>query len=445
MDSQARRELAAGIGSAAVPIEGPGGDWTPLLERLGRAHIVLLGEASHGSQEFYRARTILTERLIAEHGFQAVVVEADWPDAYRVNRYARGESGDATATEALGGFMRFPVWMWRNTEVGAFVEWLYEHNATARAGLPPVGFYGMDLYSLHASADAVLRYLERVDPKAAELARQRYACFEPYRADVHDYGRTAEHALEDCEPEAIRQLLDLLRQRARYLQTDGLSAEEAFFDAEQNARLVRGAEAYYRAMYRGSVESWNLRDGHMAGTVESIYAQLERRFGSARLVVWAHNSHLGDAGATSLSGEGEINLGQMIRARHGRRCFIVGFTSFEGTVTAAPRWAAPGRRMHLRPALEGSVERIFHEAGPAKFWLPLGEAAPKGLERPLLERAVGVVYRPESERLSHYFEARIAAQFDAVVHFDQTHAVRPIDAAVGVREPEPPETFPSGV
>jgi erythromycin esterase-like protein len=430
---------------SAVPLTGGRTDYDPLLEAIGDARFVLLGEASHGTHEFYRERAEITKRLIAEKGFTAVTVEADWPDAYRVNRFVRGRRDDADAEEALAGFRRFPTWMWRNADVLDFVGWLRARND----GLPDAekaGFYGLDLYSLHASIAEVLAYLRKVDPEAAARARGRYSCFDHFGADAQAYGyATATGIAEPCEPEVVRQLVELRRSAAEYARRDGRVARDDFFFAEQNARLIKNAEEYYRAMFRGRISSWNLRDRHMAETLEALIPFLEEDGRTARIVVWAHNSHLGDARATEMGEAGELNVGQLVRERHGPEAFLVGFTTYQGTVTAASEWDAPAERKRVRPGMPGSYEAIFHEAGLPRFLLmlsPRGKAADALLD-PRLERAIGVIYLPETERRSHYFYARMPAQFDAVLHFDETRAVEPLERFAELPTEEVPETFPS--
>jgi len=437
--------LAEVVRGAARPLAGERSDYDALLERVGDARFVLLGEASHGTDDFYVARAEITKRLVEEKGFMAVAVEADWPDAYRVNRYVRGAGEDRDADAALGGFKRFPTWMWRNTTVLEFVEWLRSRNASA--GGAAVGFYGLDLYSLRGSVDAVLDYLERVDPDAARRARQRYSCFD-YFGDPQAYGYAAAFGVEEpCEGAVVEQLVELRRRGAEYAGRDGHVARDEFFFAEQNARLVKNAEEYYRSMFRGRAESWNRRDRHMAETLDALVAHLEAEGPPAKVVVWAHNSHLGDARATEMGEGGELNLGQLVRERHGSGSVLVGFTTHAGTVTAAHDWDRPPRLMRVRPALEGSYELLFHRAGPGRFYLDLREGgrAADLLRRPRLERAIGVIYRPETERWSHYFNARLGEQFDAVFHFDETRAVVPLEAGSGWHDGEPPETYPSGV
>jgi erythromycin esterase-like protein len=435
-------ELARAVADAAVPLESEA-DLDPLLERIGDARLVLLGEATHGTAEFYRMRALLTARLLMEKGFRAVAVEGDWPDAYRVNRFVRGVGGDASGREALADFRRFPAWMWRNVEALRFIEWLRAWNG-AREAESRAGFYGLDLYSLHASIEAVLAYLDRVEPEAAARARARYECFEELATEPQRYGYAATLGLtRECEDEVVLQLLELRRRGAELLRSDGLVAEDAHFEAEQNARVVQSAEEYYRAMFRSSVESWNLRDTHMADTVDALVDHLGR-WAPAKLVVWAHNSHVGDARGTELGDGGELSLGQLVRRRHGAGVVLVGFSTYEGAVTAASDWGSPAERKRIRPALEGSYEALFHRMRLARFFLDLGDASP-AFEAPRLERAIGVVYKPKSERQSHYFYARLGDQFDALVHVDHTRALEPLERGAGWERGEAPETFPTGV
>ena len=436
------------VRDAAHPLTGSGADYDSLFEFVGNARFVLLGEGTHGTHEFYRQRAQITKRLIEEKGFTAVAVEADWPDAYRVNRYVRGESNDRDAAEALSGFKRFPAWMWRNADVLDFTGWLRAHNDSLPPSAVKTGFYGLDLYSMHASIEAVLAYLDKVDPEGARRARHRYGCFEQFAEDPQKYGYSAGLGLSrDCESEVIAQLMDLQRRAREYARRDGRVAADDFFQAEQNARLVRNAEQYYRTMFRTRVSSWNLRDRHMAETLDSLVEHFTLRGLPAKVVLWAHNSHLGDARATQMGRRGEWNVGQLVRQRYGRECVLVGFTTYSGTVTAASDWGGPAERKQLRPARDGSYEALFHEAGPPAFLLNLPPEAPvaKGLRSPMLERAVGVLYLPDTELASHYFTAQLADQFDAVVHFDHTRAVEPLEATAEWGIGEPAETFPTGI
>jgi erythromycin esterase-like protein len=440
-------DSAGGRAPGAHPLTGTAADYDPLIGLIGDARLVLLGEASHGTHEFYRERARITQRLIQEKGFTAVAVEADWPDAYRVNCYVRGESRDASPEEALRGFTRFPTWMWRNTDVVDFVGWLRAYNDTRPAG--QAGFYGLDLYSMFNSIEAVLGYLDRVDPAAARRARDRYSCFDHYGEDSQAYGYAASFDLDrSCEDEAVQQLIELQRRAPEYMSRDGRIAEDAFFYAEQNARLVRNAEEYYRTMFHGRVSSWNLRDRHMAQTLDELVAHLDRQGGPAKVVVWEHNSHLGDARATEMGQAGELNVGQLVRQQYGRDAVLVGFTTHRGTVTAATDWGGPAERKQVRPALPDSYETLFHNLGIPRFLLRLrdGDRVASALRDPRLERAIGVIYRPETERLSHYFRARLSDQFDAVIHFDASRAVEPLERTSEWHAgEEAPETFPTGL
>ena len=436
------------VRAAARPLAGAGADFDPLLTMIGGARFALLGEATHGTEEFYRARAEVTKRLIRERQFTAVAVEADWPDALRVNRYVRGLDDDRDADEALGGFRRFPTWMWRNTVVREFVEWLKGHNESLPAGAPKVGFYGLDLYSLQASVEAVLGYLDKVDPEAARRARYRYSCFEHFGENSQAYGYAAAFDLSrSCEDEVLKQLTELRRRAADYARRDGRVAEDEYFFAEQNARLVKNAEEYYRTMFRGRVSSWNLRDRHMAETLDALVEHLGRQGQQPKVAVWEHNSHLGDARATYMGEAGEWNVGQLVRERYGPEAVLVGFTTYAGTVTAASDWDGPAERKRVRPALPGSYEALFHEAGAPAFFLNLRDDArlSDALRGPRLERAIGVVYLPASERVSHYFEARLPEQFDAVLHYDETRALEPLERTAPWETGEPPETYPSGL
>jgi erythromycin esterase-like protein len=428
------------------PLTGSAGDYDALMERIGDAELVLLGEASHGTHEFYRERAILTRRLIEEKGFAGVAVEADWPDAYRVNRYVRGAPEDADAEEALRGFRRFPTWMWRNAEVLDFVGWLRAHNDD-REPADGAGFFGLDLYSLQKSVEEVIAYLDRVDPEAAARARERYACFEHFGGEAQDYGRAVSLGVsESCRRGVVQQLLELHRDSVGYLRRDGLAAEDDQFYAEQNARLIVDAEEYYRTMFSAHTSSWNLRDTHMADTLDELLAHLARRMKRPKLVVWEHNSHVGDARETEMGARGEHNLGQLTRMRHPGAAVLVGFTTDHGTVTAASAWDAPAERKRVRPGLPQSFEALFHALEePAFLLFSRGADSGAALRQPRLERAIGVIYRPESERVSHYFSARLGLQFDVVIHIDETRAVEPLERTAGWELGEPPETYPSAL
>ena len=434
------------IRAAAQRMTDGSRDLDGLLNMLGDARYVLIGEASHGTHEFYQLRADLTKRLIEERGFTAVAVEADWPDAYRVNCHVRGVGDDRSPEEALSGFRRFPAWMWRNEVVVEFVGWLQARNANLDASASRTGFYGIDLYSLNSSIDAVIDYLDRVDPEAAQRARDRYSCFELFSRDADTYGYlTGTGAAEPCEDAVVEQLVELQRKTTEIASRDGRIAEDDSFYAEQNARLVKNAEEYYRSMFRGRVSSWNLRDRHMVETLDELVAHLDRHGRRTKVVVWAHNSHLGDARATEMGESGEWNVGQLVRQAHGDDAVLIGFSTHTGTVTAATDWGGTAETKRVVPSLPDSYERLFHDTGIERFWLNLrdDELLSATLRQPRLERAIGVIYRPETERVSHYFRARLPDQFDALIHIDETSAVQPVERLAPLPEHELPATFPS--
>ena len=390
-------------------------------------------------------RIRITQALIERKGFRIVAVEADWPDAYRINRFVRALGEDREPVESLGDFKRFPTWMWRNASVLDFIGWLREFNDRIPSNDRKVGFYGVDLYSLFTSIEAVVTYLEKVDPAAAERARRRYACFDHFGHDSQAYGyATSFGASESCENEVLAQLVDFRRKAAEYASRDGhIPPDEAFF-AEQNARLVANAERYYRSMFGGRVSSWNLRDTHMADTIDALAAHIRRQGRDAKVVVWEHNSHLGDARATEMGRGGEVNVGQLMRERHGDDTRLIGFSTYTGTVTAASDWDGPAERKQVRPGLPGSYEELFHGLGMPNFYLPLrNNRDAASLETPRLQRAIGVIYAPQTERMSHYFHASLPRQFDAMIHFDSTRAVEPLERWPLEITKEAPETYPS--
>lgn len=442
--------LAQAIAEQATPLVGAHTDFDLLLDRIGDARFVLLGEATHGTHDFYRVRAELTKRLVREKGFAAIAAEADWPDAYRVNRYVRGVGRDLEAIDSLSGFRRFPQWMWRNADILDLVGWLRGHNDQIAEPALRIGFYGLDLYSLHDSMAAVLGYLEARDPAAAVRARERYACFDRFGEEPQAYGQAVSLGLdEDCEKAVLEQLVELLRHRHALVRRDGIMAEDAQFEAEQNARVVANAEAYYRGMYLGGVSTWNLRDTHMMDTLDALAAHLVRLGRNPKIVVWAHNSHVGDSIAMAHRADrDEITIGHLCRERHpGADTVLVGFTTYQGTVTAASDWGGQAERKLVRPALPGSYEALFHQTGVPAFLLlldDLGEAT-AALHDSRLERAIGVVYRPQTERWSHYFDVRLPRQFDAVIHLDETRALEPLERTALWERGELPETYPSGL
>jgi protein-L-isoaspartate(D-aspartate) O-methyltransferase len=426
------------VREAAEPLGDIEGDTLDaLLERIGDARVILLGEATHGTSEFYRMRARITRELILRRGFTVVAVEADWPDAARIDHYVRHVDAPPAPWKA---FTRFPTWMWRNREVEQFVQWLRAHNGDVRAPERRAGFYGLDLYSLYTSIAAVLHYLESVDPAAAKVARERYGLLTPWQSDPAAYGRAVvTHGYRSCEPQVVAMLRDMLDKRIEYQLRDG----ERYLDALQNTRLVSNAERYYRTMYYGSRESWNLRDQHMFETLQVLLAF---RGPDTKAVVWEHNSHVGNAAATEMGVRGELNVGQLARGAFGDAAYLVGFGTDRGTVAAASDWDGPMEVKHVRPAHPGSYEWLCHEAAVDAFLLALRHPRRAEVREELtpgrLERAIGVVYRPETELASHYFQAVLPVQFDEYVWFDETRAVTPLGGAEvhGV-----PETYPFGL
>jgi erythromycin esterase-like protein len=432
---------------AAQPLRGDARDHDALLALVGDARYVLLGEASHGTHEFYAERAAITRRLIEERGFDAVAIEGDWPDTYRLNRFVRGGSDDRAASAGLAGYQRFPTWMWRNTDVVAFVDWLRAFNL-GREDDRRVGIYGLDLYSLRGSMAAVMDYLTRIDPAAAARARERYSCFDDFDGDTQRYGLLAGLDVSvSCRQQVLAMLVDLRRHAARRAH-DPYDVEAAF-DAVQNARLVNNAEAYYRStVFRSAESSWNLRDRHMAETLAEIERHIGRDGHAPKIVVWAHNSHLGDARATEMGQRrGELNLGQLVRQRHGAESVLVGFTTHAGHVMAADDWNGAHARKTVLPSRADSYERLFHATGLPRFMLPLRADSParRLLMAPRRQRAIGVIYRPDSELHSHYFHATLPAQFDAVIHIDHSSAVLPLDETEQPALREAAETYPSGL
>lgn len=407
------------------------------FDRLAEARIVCLGEASHGTSEFYRARAAITQRLIEKHGFTIVAVEADWPDAASIDRHVRHKPQVAMPEPP---FSRFPTWMWRNEEVAAFVRWLRAFNA-GRAVDEHASFYGLDLYNLGGSIQAVIDYLDRVDPEAAAVARERYGCMRPWQSEPADYGRMAMiEGYARCEQAVVAQLKDVFSRARKSAGSDG----DDFLDATQNARLVANAEAYYRAMYYGAAESWNLRDTHMFETLDAL---LKVKGPQAKAVVWAHNSHLGDARHTAMGRDRhELNLGQLCREHYGEMVRLVGFGTHGGTVAAATDWGGPMEIKRINPSRRDSYEHLCHASGVPRFLLDLRDDANgeviAALSGERLERFIGVIYRPETERWSHYSEAILSKQFDAWVWFDETCAVH---AMPGPELSGGEETYPFGL
>lgn len=411
-------------------------DLGPLMERIGSARIVLLGEATHGTSEFYAMRARIARDLVIKKDFRFVAIEGDWPDAARVDHYVRHFQYPPSEWTA---FARFPTWMWRNAEMRDFVSWLRKYNGTVERN-ERVAFHGLDLYSLYDSIRSVLNYLDDVDPESARVARERYGCLTPWQRDPATYGHAAlTGSYPKCESDVVRALTDLLAKRRAYAEHDG----ERFLDAEQNARLIASAERYYRIMYYGSRASWNLRDNHMFETLKNLLAF---HGPDSKAIVWAHNSHVGNAGATEMAARGEYNLGQLCRNEFGAQAYLVGFGTHSGTVAAASDWDGPMEVKTVRPALLNSYEYVCHATGLARFLLGMRSrndlCGPAGLGKERLERAIGVIYRPETERASHYFQASLPQQFDEYIWFDNTRAVTPLETAIvkGL-----PDTYPFGV
>jgi protein-L-isoaspartate(D-aspartate) O-methyltransferase len=434
------RTLTEMIAEAAEPLPDPDDPaFGRLFDRFADRRVVLLGEASHGTSEFYRARAAITRRLIAEHGFTIVAVEADWPDAAAIDRYVRHRPGPALPEPP---FQRFPTWMWRNTDVAAFVEWMRRRNETVPERDGRAGFYGLDLYNMRDSIAAVLAYLEELDPEAAAVARERYGCLTPWQREPTTYGRAVLTAgYRKCEQVVIEQCRELLRRQLDYGAQDG----ESFLDAAQNARLIASAERYYRIMYYGGPDSWNLRDTHMFKTLEHL---LEARGPSSKAVVWAHNSHIGDARYTDMGVvREELNIGQLCRERFGDEAGLIGFGTHTGTVAAASDWDGDMEVKRVRPSHRESYERLCHDSGVPRFLLDLAKdrhpALRHRLIEPRLERFIGVIYRPETELMSHYADASLPQQFDAFVWFDETMAVTPLGPEHA--RPGVPDTYPFGL
>jgi erythromycin esterase-like protein len=435
--ARASSEIVRALRDAGEVLPPPerANEFGSMFDRFGSAQLVLLGEATHGTSEFYRSRSAITRWLIEHHGFNIVAVEADWPDARSIDRYVRHLQPEPTRRTA---FVRFPSWMWRNIEVLEFADWLRVENEHRAPDLR-VEFRGLDIYSLGASMAAVLQYLDRVDPEAAKAARWRYGCLTPWQQNPARYGHRAAMGADTCENEVVAQLHELLARRLDYIAQDG----EAFFDAAQNARIVRAAEEYYRIMYRGSAESWNLRDRHMFHTLQAL---VERRGRKAKAVVWAHNSHIGNAAATAMGWQGEFNIGELCRTAFGNELIAIGFGTDRGTVAAASDWDHPMEIKRVVPARLDSYEFLFRRTGLVRSLTDWHRVERRDLREllatPHLERAIGVVYRPDNELLSHYFEAVLAEQFDAYVWFETSHAITPLTPD---QPAEFPETYPFGL
>lgn len=431
MTTDITQKLVDILNDSVEPLSENENKYASLLNKIGESRFVLIGESTHGTHEFYQARAEITKELIIKKGFMAVAIEGDWPDAYRIHRYLQG-SGNVTEWEqALADFKRFPTWMWRNKTLVPFFQWLRTYNDNVSSINKKIGFYGLDLYSLHASMQAVITYLSKIDPEACQRAQERYDCFDHLGFDPQKYGYlTSEGLKKPCVAEAIEQILEIQHHALKYVHDDAI-AEDEYFYAIQNARLVQDAEAYYRSMFEGSVSSWNVRDTHMLKTLNTLTEHLEKKFMKpAKIVVWAHNSHVGDARATEMGEKGEVNIGRLVRENYGNaETYLIGFSTYQGFVTAADDWGSPAQHKVVMPGLVGSYEELFHHVKYKNFLLNLN--ANDELEHyfhiPRLQRAIGVIYRPVTERYSHYYFTHLLNQFDCIIHFDQTTALQPLD------------------
>lgn len=426
MDKSAHQKLITVLNDAIEPIKDPE-DYATLLQAIGDARFVMLGEATHGTHEFYQTRIEITQKLIKQKDFMAVAIEGDWPDAHRIHRYLQGRDGLLDPENALQDFKRFPIWMWQNTTMPPFLKWLREHNDAAP--LHKVGFYGLDLYSLNASIESVIHYLMKVDPESALEAKNRYACFDHMAIDPQMYGYLTNNRMrKSCIDEVIAQFCEIQHRVFEYLHKDGISAEDDYFFATQNARVVKNAEHYYRSMFESHVASWNIRDRHMVETLNVLADHLDHRFNQpAKIIIWAHNSHVGDARATEMGEQGEVNVGQLVREQH-TDTYSIGFSTHEGFVTAASNWDEPAERKKIVPGFDESYEGLFHQLDYRNFILHLtgNGVLDHYLKIPRLQRAIGVIYRPETERLSHYFFTHLPYQFDSLIHLDKTSALEPL-------------------
>ncbi len=442
------KELIAFCKKYARPLTGKKDELNSLLDYIGDARCVLLGEATHGTHEFYALRARITLELITKKGFNAIGLEADWPDAYRINRYIQGQKMDTDTIHALDGFKRFPQWMWRNTAMVEFVSALYHHNRTVK-DIKQVGLYGLDLYSLYQSIDEVLSYLDKTDAAAAQRARSRYNCLQLYERNAQQYGYATMFDISaSCQQQVLEQLKDIHQNSLELLRKDGQKAVEEYFFAQQNAQLIKDAEHYYRSLFFGSpADSWNIRDTHMMQTAQAIIDHISKKGETPKMVIWAHNSHIGNAKATQLGQLGEINIGQLMKETYKDQAKLIGFTTYSGTVSAATEWDGTVERKQVRPALANSYEAVLHQAEIPNFMLFLQEnqELKKAFQQVKLERAIGVIYRPETERTSHYFNAALSSQFDAVIHLDQTKAVEPLEKTPAWISAEFPETYPTGI
>ena len=430
------------------PIEGCPTDYDTLLTCTRDAQLVLIGESTHGTHEFYQIRAEITKRLICEQGFNAVAIEGDWPDTYRINRYVKNDPTVQTGIDAVSEFKRFPTWMWRNQVVIEFIEWLQGYNVKV-AEPKKVGFYGIDLYSLNTSVKVVIEYLQHTDVNAAAKAKQRYACFNPFKEELQNYGYAALFGqAKICEEAVTDQLADLDKYADLFLKKSNKEAAEEFFNIKQNAYLIKNAEKYYRSMFSSNISSWNVRDTYMAETVDHLISHLTYRLQQpAKLIIWAHNSHIGDASATESGHQGQINIGQLIKQKYKSKAVLIGLLTHSGTVTAASQWDGVAERKIVRPALHNSYEHFFHHFPLPAFIMCFhhNQAIKKYVPSNLLQRAIGVIYLPQTERISHYFYTDLNQQFDIVIYIDHTMALTPLETTAVWHKGEVFETFPSGL
>ena len=442
--------LSNTLGAKIYPFENKAKDYHRIMDDIGDARFVLLGEASHGTHEFYQVRAELTKHLIQERGFNAIAIEGDWPDAHQVHRYVNSHVDVETTEHALSQFKRFPTWMWRNQDVISFIAWLKDYNQKVEKKEDKVGFHGLDLYSLHASMEAVIDTLEKIDPHMADAAKTRYNCLQHYAHDPESYAYAAKFNLgKDCKREVREQLLEIKDKLVKNFNGKAVVGAEEVLSILQNATVVKNAEEYYRTLFFSEeFSSWNIRDHHMAETLDLVSDYYEKlRAEPSKIVVWAHNSHVGDARATEMGQRDEFNIGQLARERYGNAVYLLGFSTYSGTVTAASNWKEMAKRKHVIPALPNSYEHMFHQMEQPNLLLFFSsknkQAEP--VDRLHLQRAIGVIYRPETERASHYQYVNLPRQFDALIHLDPTSAVRPLDLTETWEVGELPETYPSGI
>jgi erythromycin esterase-like protein len=433
-------------------LQGMPTDFDSVMAHVAEASLVLIGESTHGTQEFYRARIELSKRLIMEKGFQTIAIEGDFPDVYRINRYINWQGTDTSSKGALGDFDRFPTWMWRNEEMVSFIDWLRKHNQSLPIN-ERIAMYGLDFYSIYKSIDLIITLLEKKDPKFAAEAKKRYACLDVYQ-DPQQYGYMATLLNNTlCQEDVLKQYREIVKKDLDFFKGDQLSAAEEKFYLEQNALLVKDAEHYYKSLfYADSSMSWNIRDRHMMQVITSIEKHNKMLGKSHKMIIWAHNSHVGDARATEMAARGELNVGQLAKELYGAQAINIGFTTYTGTVSAASAWEGEVERKRVRPALDISLEAFFHSIRLEAFIIIPSKYPALYLlldDHDYLERAIGVIYLPQTERRSHYFYAQIAKQFDVIIHYDTTHALIPLERSTrwqkGEEEEDAPETFPYGI